>query len=161
MSTVFPFSRPSTQPSPSPPMGIQPCTGTPPLRSQSHNLFHLFQHKLILLFHLLLLILCYISAKSRALLVEFLSSILYSTCVLCMYVHCTLSRVEWFLKIKCYTLFVVPNGCRTSIPEFLVLMLHGYSLGALAQGFWKKIIYYLLRLLLKQKLFFSLLKSKK
>ena len=84
MSTVFPFSRPSTQPSPSPPMGIQPCTGTPPLRSQSHNLFHLFQHKLILLFHLLLLILCYISAKSRALLVEFLSSILYSTCV-CTY----------------------------------------------------------------------------
>ena len=33
------------------------------------------------------------------------------------------SRVEWFLRKKCYTFYVVPNGCWSSISKFHVYML--------------------------------------
>ena len=60
------------------------------------------------------------------------------------------SRVEWFWRKKCYTLYVVPNGCKTPILKFHVFMLD-FHLSQSLNIFWhKQIVYHFERLLLKK-----------
>ena len=49
--------------------------------------------------------------------------------------YCTAHTLGWsdFERKKSYTLYVVPNGCRTSIPKFHDFMLHFH----LSQGLRK------------------------
>ena len=68
--------------------------------------------------------------------------------------YCTAHTLGWsdFERKKCYTLYVVPNGCRTSIPKFHDFMLHFH----LSQGLRK---FWVLPKMNKKKFYFFIFKG--